>query len=77
MTFMRLYAKITIIGIFQEDNYVMKNLVITGMGAVTPIGIGVDNYWQGIMDMKCGIEKVTRFDDDDTPIDIAGEGEGF
>lgn len=74
---MRLYAKITIIGIFQEDNYVMKNLVITGMGAVTPIGIGVDNYWQGIMDMKCGIEKVTRFDDDDAPIDIAGEVKDF
>ena len=33
----------------------MKNLVITGLGAVTPVGIGVDEYWQGIVDMKCGI----------------------
>ena len=26
----------------------MKKIVITGMGAVTPIGIGVDNYWENI-----------------------------
>lgn len=25
----------------------MKNIVITGLGAVTPVGIGVENYWQG------------------------------
>lgn len=55
----------------------MKNLVITGMGAVTPIGTGIDNYWQGIMDMKCGIEKITRFHDEDVPITIAGEVKDF
>ncbi len=55
----------------------MKNLVITGIGAVTPVGVGVDNYWQGLMDMKCGIEKITRFHDDDIPITIAGEVKGF
>ena len=55
----------------------MKNLVITGLGAVTPIGIGVDNYWQGILDMKCGIEKITRFHDEDIPITIAGEVKDF
>ena len=55
----------------------MKNIVITGMGAVTPIGIGVADYWQGILDMKCGIRKITRFHDDDVPITIAGEVDGF
>ncbi|MDO4545106.1 MAG: beta-ketoacyl-ACP synthase II [Bacillota bacterium] len=55
----------------------MKNLVITGLGAVTPIGIGVENYWQGILDMKCGIEKISRFEDEDVPITIAGEVKGF
>ncbi len=55
----------------------MKNLVITGLGAVTPIGIGVDNYWQGILDMKCGIEKISRFHDEDVPITIAGEVKDF
>jgi len=57
--------------------YNMKNLVITGMGAVTPIGIGVDNYWQGILDMKCGIDKISRFYDENVPITVAGEVKGF
>lgn len=77
MTFDPVYVKILIIGKFQEDFYDMKNLVITGMGAVTPIGIGVGDYWQGILDMKCGIEKITRFHDDDLPIQIAGEVKEF
>lgn len=55
----------------------MKNLVITGLGAVTPVGIGVENYWQGLMDMKCGIDKITRFDYDDVPVTIAGEVKDF
>ncbi len=55
----------------------MENLVITGLGAVTPIGIGVDEYWQGILDQKCGITHITRFQDEDTPITIAGEVKGF
>lgn len=55
----------------------MENLVITGLGAVTPIGIGVDEYWQGILDQKCGISRITRFQDEDVPITIAGEVKGF
>lgn len=55
----------------------MKNLVITGLGAVTPIGIGTENYWQGLMDMKCGINKITRFNDSDVPITVAGEVTDF
>lgn len=77
MTFNLPYVKITVIDNFQEEHIQMKNLVITGLGAVTPIGIGVDNYWQGILDMECGIEKITRFHDDDIPITVAGEVKGF
>ena len=39
-----------------------EKLVITGMGAVTPIGIGVDTYWNNLVDGKCGIDHITRFD---------------
>lgn len=77
MTFETVYDRIHTIGEFQEDEIKMKNLVITGIGAVTPIGVGADNYWQGLMDMKCGIEKITRFHDDDIPITIAGEVKDF
>lgn len=55
----------------------MENLVITGLGAVTPIGIGVEEYWQGILDQKCGINRITRFQDENVPITIAGEVKGF
>ena len=55
----------------------MENLVITGLGAVTPIGIGVEEYWQGILDQKCGINRITRFQDENVPITIAGESKGI
>lgn len=50
----------------------MDKLVITGLGAVTPIGIGVDNYWQGIMNKECGIEKVPSLVEEEAAIQIAG-----
>ena len=50
----------------------MNRLVITGLGAVTPIGIGTDNYWQGILDRKCGIDKVPSLVEEYSPIQIAG-----
>ncbi|MBQ8151581.1 MAG: beta-ketoacyl-[Firmicutes bacterium] len=55
----------------------MSNLVITGLGAVTPIGIGVDSYWQGIMDRRCGIEKVLSLEAEDAAIQIAGIVKNF
>ena len=36
----------------------MERLVVTGMGAVTPLGIGVENYWNGIVSGKCGIAEI-------------------
>ena len=52
----------------------MKNrVVITGIGAVTPIGIGKDNFWQALIDGKNGIKKISRIDPSDLPSQIAGE----
>ena len=39
-----------------------KRVVITGMGAVTPIGHSVEETWQGIRDGACGIAEITHFD---------------
>ena len=36
-----------------------KRVVVTGMGAVTPIGHNVEAFWQGIKDGKCGIGPIT------------------
>ncbi|MDD4716399.1 MAG: beta-ketoacyl-[acyl-carrier-protein] synthase family protein [Oscillospiraceae bacterium] len=54
-----------------------KKLVITGMGAVTPVGIGVEQYWDGIISGTCGIGEITRIDTKDLPIKTAAEVKGF
>ena len=42
----------------------MKNrrVVVTGMGVVSPIGIGLSEFWTGLAEGKNGIELITRFD---------------
>ena len=52
-------------------------LVITGMGAVTPIGIGVPAYWANLVNGTCGIGPVTRFDASGLPVRIAAEIRDF
>ena len=39
-----------------------REIVITGMGAVTPVGIGVAEFWNGLLAGRCGIGPVTSFD---------------
>lgn len=51
----------------------MKKIVITGMGAVTPIGIGVDEYWKNLLDGKSGIDRITSFDPSELAVQFAGE----
>jgi 3-oxoacyl-[acyl-carrier-protein] synthase II len=56
----------------------MKNrVVVTGMGVVSPIGIGAGSFWESLVSGKSGIRKVTRFDVSDFPCKVAGEVEGF
>ena len=55
----------------------MERIVITGMGAVTPVGIGVGNYWNSIIEGKCGIEKIRSFDTKELAVQIAGEIKDF
>lgn len=54
-----------------------NRLVITGMGAVTPIGIGVEEYWDNLVAGKCGVDKITKFDTSELPVKIAAEVKGF
>ena len=55
----------------------MSKIVITGMGAVTPIGIGVDNYWNNLIGGKCGIDRIQSFDASELAVQIAGEVKDF
>ena len=58
-------------------NLEKKRVVITGMGAVTPLGNNLENYWQGLMSAKNGIGLVTAFDASNHASQIAGEVKGF
>jgi 3-oxoacyl-[acyl-carrier-protein] synthase II len=56
----------------------MENrVVITGMGAVTPVGIGVTDFWEGLMAGRNGIAPVTRFDATRFSSKLAGEIKDF
>ena len=56
---------------------VHRRVVVTGVGLISPLGIGTAATWQGLMEGKSGIGPVTRFDVSDYPSRIGGEVEGF
>lgn len=55
----------------------MKRVVITGMGAVTPVGNDVETFWSNLLAGKCGIGFITRFDTADCKVKIAAEVKDF
>ena len=56
----------------------MQNrIVITGMGAVTPIGIGVEPFWSNLIEGACGIGPIQQFDPASIPIKLAAEVKDF
>jgi len=56
----------------------MKNrVVITGLGPVTPVGIGKNNFWQSLIQGKCGIDRISYFDIEKYPTKIAAEVKNF
>ena len=54
-----------------------KRVVVTGLGAITPIGTGKDDFWSALIAGKNGISKITRFDASDLSARIAGEVPDF
>ncbi|HLK06371.1 MAG TPA: beta-ketoacyl-[acyl-carrier-protein] synthase family protein, partial [Candidatus Angelobacter sp.] len=55
----------------------LKRAVITGMGVVSPNGIGKTAFCRAILDGKSGVKLITRFDTSDLPVKIAGEIQDF
>src|SRR5215470_19152737 len=55
----------------------LKRAVITGMGVVSPNGIGNTAFCRAVLDGKSGVKLITRFDTSDLPIKIAGEIQDF
>ena len=50
-----------------------RRVVITGMGAITPIGKTVESFWDGIKKGECGIDKITHFDTTNFKVKLAAE----
>ena len=54
-----------------------RRVVITGLGAITPIGNDVNSFWNGIKEGKCGIDEITKFDTADFKVKLAAEVKGY
>ena len=54
-----------------------RRVAVTGMGVVSPLGIGIDKNWTALCNGKSGITPITKFDTSSFPIQIAGEVRGF
>ena len=55
----------------------MKRVVVTGLGALTPVGIDAEKSWASLVKGESGIGRVTRFDASEFPSQVAGEVKGF
>jgi 3-oxoacyl-[acyl-carrier-protein] synthase II len=54
-----------------------RGVVITGIGPVTPVGTGVDAFWEGLTTGRSGIRRIEHFDASDLPVTVAGEVPDF
>ncbi len=54
-----------------------RRIVVTGLGLLTPLGIGVEKSWEGLVQGRSGIRRITHFDPAAFATQIAGEVEGF
>ena len=51
----------------------MRRVAVTGMGVVSPLGVGIDAFWDGLTHGRSGVRRITRFDPSPYPSQIAGE----
>lgn len=50
-----------------------RRVVVTGMGVATPLGIGLETFWDALVQQRCGIRRIERFDPSGLPSQIGGE----
>lgn len=55
----------------------LKRVVITGIGCVSPFGLGKQPFWEALQEGRSGVGRVSRFDVSDLPVQIAAEVRGF
>ncbi|WP_413291535.1 beta-ketoacyl-ACP synthase II [Bdellovibrio sp. HCB337] len=62
---------------FERPAKAQKRVVVTGVGAVTPLGLSIQDSWENAKKGKSGISKITRFDTAGFDVTFAGEVKGF
>lgn len=60
-----------------RDGYMPARVVITGIGAITPLGLSMPETWAGLMAGRSGIDHITHFDTSDLRTTFAGQVRGF
>ncbi|MBI2885868.1 MAG: hypothetical protein HYY02_01520 [Chloroflexi bacterium] len=60
-----------------RDNRGRRRVVVTGMGAVTPLGLNVADFWAGLVQGRSGIGQITLCNTEGYPTTIAAEVKGF
>src|SRR5512134_3085579 len=56
-----------------HNNSHHPRVVITGLGAITPIGLNMPAFWEGLLAGRSGVRRITQFDASNLPCQIAGE----
>jgi 3-oxoacyl-[acyl-carrier-protein] synthase II len=54
-----------------------RRVVVTGIGPVTPVGTGVEEFWAGLIGGRNGVREIARFPTDDLPVKVAGDVHDF
>ncbi|MDH5742444.1 MAG: beta-ketoacyl-[acyl-carrier-protein] synthase II, partial [Candidatus Aminicenantes bacterium] len=54
-----------------------QRVVVTGLGVVTPIGLGIDEFWEGLKEGRNGVSEITHFDPTDYRSQMAAEVKDF
>src|ERR1039457_223385 len=57
----------------KAKNFPMRRVVVTGIGAVSPNGIGRESFWQASKNGVSGVRRITRFDPSGFVVQVAGE----
>jgi 3-oxoacyl-[acyl-carrier-protein] synthase II len=55
----------------------LRRVVVTGIGAITPVGNDAESYWRALLAGTSGITRITHFDPSRHPVQVAGEVKGF
>ena len=60
-----------------NNNNHRPRVVITGMAAISPLGLTVEEFWTGLLAGRSGISRITQFDASALPCQVAGEVKNF